>query len=330
MTNPAETRAGLLRTTRLAPSPTGTLHLGNARTFLINWAMARNLGWRIVLRIEDLDLTRVRSGAAEQAIDLLQWLGLDWDEGPLWQSHDLEPYRHAMNTLALRKMVFACARTRKDIERAASAPNLGEGETRFPPELRPPDSSEHRDAWRFDRADSNYRFVVPDERITIGDHLAGASTHDPFSKCGDFIVWTRLGVPAYQLAVVVDDARQGVTDVVRGDDLLPSAARQTLLYRALSFAPPQWWHLPLVLGDDGRRLAKRHGDTHLQAFRSAGVPPERIIGLLAAWSGVGQREHPQPMSAHDFRARFDLKTLSPQAVRFARDDHAWLVRRGVH
>jgi glutamyl-tRNA synthetase len=314
--------ASRVRTTRLAPSPTGTLHLGNARTFLVNWAIARSRGWRIVLRIEDLDLTRVRAGAAEQAIDLLRWLGIDWDEGPRWQSRDLDPYRAAMRTLATQRMVFACERSRKDIERAASAPNLGDGETRYPPELRP--VNDHPTAWRFAREDVNYRFVMPDEKIEIDDRFGGRSRHDPFHECGDFIVWTKLGVPAYQLAVVVDDARQGVTDVVRGDDLLPSAARQTLLYRALGLAAPDWWHLPLVVGEDGRRLAKRHGDTHLEQYRGAGVPAERIIGLLAALCGVVDRDRPAPMTADEFRERFSLDMLSRQAARFAPADHTWL------
>ena len=121
------------------------------------------------------------------------------------------------------------------------------------------------------------------EAIALTDEIAGPLLHRPFDEVGDFVVWTKRGVPAYQLAVVVDDARQHVSDVVRGDDLLPSAGRQTLLYRALDHTSPRWWHVPLVLGEDGRRLAKRHGDTRLATYRDAGVPPERIVGLLAGW-----------------------------------------------
>ena len=298
--------------------------MGNARTFLVNWALARQRGWRIILRIEDLDITRVRPGAAQEAIDLLRWLGIDWDEGPLTQSHDLQPYRAAMRHLARENVTYACALTRKQIEQAASAPHAGEVETRVPPELRPERAM--GDAWRFERLDTNYRLVVPDERIVIDDRLAGRREHQPFAECGDFIIWTKLGMPAYQLAVVVDDARQGVTDVVRGDDLLPSAARQTLVYRALGFSPPEWWHVPLVVGDDGKRLAKRHGDTHLQNARAAGVPPERIIGLIAAWSGVLVRDRPQPLSTGDFLQRFAADMLPKEPVRFTRNDHAWLTR----
>ncbi len=309
--------------TRLAPSPTGTLHLGNARTFLLTWALARNLNWKIVLRIEDLDATRVREGAADDAIELLRWLGIDWDEGPFTQSHDLDPYRQAMQSLLERRQAYACALTRKQIEQAASAPHAGDGEIRFPPELRPSPSDAR--AFGFDRLDTNYRFVVGEGRIRIDDHIAGTSMHDPAAECGDFIIWTKLGVPAYQLAVVVDDARQGVTDVVRGDDLLASAARQTLLYRALGLDPPNWWHVPLVLGDDGRRLAKRHGDTHLESFRAAGVRPERVIGLVAALCGIGDPRTVRPMSASDFRSQFQPHMLPRSPVHFTKEHHAWLI-----
>jgi glutamyl-tRNA synthetase len=310
--------------TRLAPSPTGTLHLGNARTFLVNWALARNRGWKICLRIEDLDITRVRPGAAEEALDLLRWLGIDWDENPFTQSHDLEPYRAAMHTLARQNLVYASALTRKQVEHAASAPHAGESETRFPADLRP-DMRNDPDTFRFERMDTNYRFIVAEGHVEVADEFAGHHMFEPARECGDFIVWTRQGVPAYQLAVVVDDTRQGVTDVVRGDDLLPSAARQTLIYRALGTRSPRWWHLPLVLGDDGRRLAKRHGGgTHLQAFRQAGTSPERVVGLLAAWCGVADRSTPTPMSAHDFRQRFDIDMLPRSPVHFTTDDLTWL------
>jgi glutamyl-tRNA synthetase len=165
--------------------------------------------------------------------------------------------------------------------------------------------------------------MVEPEEILIDDGFAGTSRHDPQGEVGDFVVWTKRGAPAYQLAVVVDDSRQGVTDVVRGDDLLPSAARQRLLYRALGVESPRWWHLPLVLGSDGRRLAKRHGDTRIASYRRDGVSPERIIALIAEWCGLGRRA--DSMSSDLFRAMIDLKRLPRAPVTFTQEDHEWLL-----
>jgi len=306
------------RISRLAPSPTGALHLGNARTFLVNWALARQRDWRLLMRIEDLDTPRVKAGAAAQTLDILCWLGLDYDGAPLYQSRDLAPYRAALNHLVQRKMSYACRRSRRDVERAASAPHADEHELRCPPELRPTDPG----AFRTGHADANYRFTTPDETVEIADALAGTRRFRPFDEVGDFVIWTRRDEPAYQLAVVVDDARQGVTDVVRGDDLLPSAARQALLCHALDLATPRWWHLPLVLGPDGRRLAKRHGDTRIDHYREAGVGPERIVGLLAHWSGASSVR--DEMSAADFLSAFEVDRLGREAVVFTTEDDRWL------
>lgn len=308
------------RCSRLAPSPTGALHLGNARTFLVNWALARRLDWSLLMRMEDLDGPRIKAGSIEATLDLLQWLGLDWDGPVTVQSADLDPYRAAMRTLSEGRRVFSCDLSRREIEAAASAPHRDDRELRYPPELRPDTPSRYS----FDHEETNYRLIVAEEIVHIDDEIAGPTDFKPSREVGDFVVWTRRGQPSYQLAVVVDDARQGVTDVVRGDDLLPSAARQTLLYRALGLIPPRWWHLPLIVGPDGRRLAKRHGDTRLDTYRQNGVAPERIIGLLASWSGVlepGQRE---ALCAADFRDRFTTATLPPGPITLTKDDERWL------
>jgi glutamyl-tRNA synthetase len=162
--------------------------------------------------------------------------------------------------------------------------------------------------------------------VTIEDAFAGRTTLNPAEEAGDFVVWTKRGTPAYQLAVVVDDARQGVTRVVRGDDLLPSAGRQVLLYRALGLGPlPVYTHLPLVLGPDGRRLAKRHGDTRLTTYQQQGVPVERILGLLAHWSLPGQPR--APIDLAEFAVRLDLDTMPSGRARFTPEDDAWLLGR---
>jgi glutamyl-tRNA synthetase len=307
------------RTSRLAPSPTGALHLGNARTFLVNWALARQSGWRLLMRIEDLDGPRVKPESAAQTLDILRWLGLDWDEDTLVQSEDLDPYRRAMTHLSELGFVYQCRATRKEIQAAASAPHADDHEIRFPPSLRP--DVDHQIGFIDEHV--NYRLLTTNLTIHVKDQFAGPSDHNPAEEVGDFLVWTKRGAPAYQLAVVVDDARQGVTDVVRGDDLLPSAARQEILYAALGRTPPTWWHTSLVLGPDGRRLAKRHGDSRLATYRSRGVSAERIIGLLASWSGVAER--PVAMSARDFLQRFDPDRLPRTPITFMEDHHRWLL-----
>ncbi|MCW5768739.1 MAG: hypothetical protein KIT19_08635 [Phycisphaeraceae bacterium] len=318
--------------TRLAPSPTGALHLGNARTFLINWAMARQAGWSILLRIEDLDGPRIKPGADTQAIDTLAWLGIDWDEGPFWQSRTPDVFRIAMQRLAESGLAYPTALSRSDVDRhsaaqtdAASAPQEGSREVRFPASLRPPIDRAAMNRG-FDNDTATWRFVVEPGVVDLLDRFAGHSSFDISQIAGDFIVWTKQRVPAYQLAVVVDDARQGITEVVRGDDLLDSAARQLLLYRALGLPnEPTHTHLPLVKGPDGRRLAKRHGDTRLDTYRSLGVPPQRVIGLIAYWCAMIDR--PEPMSAAAFLRAFSLDKIPKHAITFSSEDDAWL-RRG--
>ena len=156
----------------------------------------------------------------------------------------------------------------------------------------------------------------------IDDHLQGPSHHDVHELPGDFVVWTRRNAPAYQLAVVIDDARQGVTQVVRGDDLLPSAARQTLLYEALGLQAPEWWHVPLVLGEDGHRLAKRHGDTRISSYRALGIRPERIIGLLGHWCGL--TSEPSELTIVEFLEGFDIDLLPADPITMKREDEQWL------
>lgn len=313
--------------TRLAPSPTGALHLGNARTFLATWALARAQGWRIVLRVEDLDTPRVKPGVIDLTIDLLSWLGIDWDEGPFIQSADRPRHLDAMNRLAAAGLVYPCAMSRTEIEAASSAPQEGSGEIRFPASLRPASTPRS-----FDDASPSWRFVVEEDAVVrFDDAFAGPQVIRPGESIGDFIVWTRRdadrpGQAAYQLAVVVDDASQGVTHVVRGDDLIDSAARQTMLIRALGEGPePTYCHLPLVRGEDGKRLAKRHGDTRLDMYRAAGVTPERVIGLVASWCGM--TPSPAPMDAAEFLAGFELNRISREPITFTAADDRWLRAR---
>lgn len=293
---------------RLAPSPTGAQHVGNARTYLIAWLSARSRQGRLLLRFEDIDSPRVKAGAADQALHDLRWLGLDWDGEPVVQTHRLRHYQAALEELQRQELVYPCSCSRSDVAAAASAPHAEhEGPTY-------PGTCAHRrssDAQRLTEQGLPFawRFRVR-ESPPFQDGFRGEARIDLRLHGGDFVVWKSAGTPAYQLAVVVDDAAMDITEVVRGDDLLPSTPRQLLLYQALGFTPPRFIHVPLVVGPDGRRLAKRHGDTRLAALREAGVIPERLIGLLA-WS-CGWLNKPEPITPTELLPLFRLDTIPLQ------------------
>jgi glutamyl-tRNA synthetase len=287
---------------RLAPSPTGAQHVGNARTYLIAWLHARKQGGRVVLRVEDIDSPRVKPGAAEQALDDLRWLGLDWDGQPVVQTRRLPLYEEALARLQERELIYPCTCTRTDIERAASAPHAEHEGPVYP------GTCASRKVGEAPALGTHcWRFRVPEQTPAFIDGFRGRCEVDLRQAGGDFVVWKATGTPAYQLAVVVDDADQGVTEVVRGDDLVPSTPRQLLLYEALGRAPPRFVHVPLVVGGDGRRLAKRHGDTRLSALREAGVSPGMLRGLLG-WS-CGWLEEVREATVEELMARFTLATV---------------------
>lgn len=279
--------------TRLAPSPTGALHLGNARTFIVNWLLARRHGWSVVLRIEDLDGPRVKAGADQAAIDDLRWLGIDWDAGPVRQSDRASIYRGAVERLLDEGRAYPCICTRAEIERAASAPHADDGSAVYPGTCRDRFGSMEAARRAAMGREPAIRFEVPRGCVVqVRDAFAGERTFDVSRELGDFVIFKNDGTAAYQLAVVVDDAEAGVTDIVRGDDLLDSVPRQMLLYESLGLADriPTYAHLPLVVGPDGKRLAKRHGDSRLSTYRQQGVSLARLLRLLAPWCGVDARD----------------------------------------
>jgi glutamyl-tRNA synthetase len=301
----------------LAPSPTGALHLGNARTFLLAWLQARSRGGTLLLRLEDIDGPRIKAGAAQQTIEDLLWLGLDWDGEVVVQSERLERYAAAAARLVEAGVAYPCVCTRSEIDAAASAPHeVSDDGPVYPGTCRGRfvDLAAAKAATGREAA---LRFRVDDEAMPFVDGLRGPQAG---RVRGDFVVQKRDGGPAYQLAVVVDDASQGVTEVVRADDLLPSTPRQLLLYRALGLQAPQFTHVPLVVGGDGLRLAKRHGDTSLRHFRDRGVRAEVLVGYLAFLCGL--RPRGVVCMPRDLLAEFRWSALARTPMRG--DDHALL------
>lgn len=312
-------------TTRLAPSPTGALHLGNARTFLATWLLARQRGVRIILRIEDLDGPRIKPQFTQQAIDDLTWLGIDWDQGPVIQSKRLTRYHHVTQQLLKTEWTYPCVCTRKEIEQAGSAPHAEDGSVIYPGTCRD----------RFESIEEAYqktgrrpaiRFKVPPNRFEFQDQFVGLRVFDLKQDIGDFVIAKPDGSAAYQLAVVVDDAESGVNHVIRGDDLIDSVPRQVLLYESLGWDThiPRYYHLPLVIGTDGRRLAKRHGDSRVSFYRQCGVHPDRIRALLARWLGI---DCDDSISLEECLARFELNRIPREPIIFRLRDHEWLLQK---
>ena len=291
---------------RLAPSPTGALHLGNVRTFMVAWLRARSLGGRLIFRMEDLDHPRDKPGAAAGAVEDLRWLGFDWDEEYV-QSERRDIYRAALKRFGDR--AYPCVCSRRDVEAAQSAPHDGE-QLRYPGTCRGRFSSWAEAASFLNPAPRSpcWRFRVdPGETVSFEDAFAGTYSQDVAATLGDFPLARDEDGAGYTLACTVDDIAMGVTEVVRGDDLLAATPAQILLARALGESPPRYCHVPLVVGRDGRRLAKRHGDTRISAYREAGVAPEEIIGRLAAscgWAKEGEKA-----SLRALLPRFDISTM---------------------
>lgn len=277
----------LALTTRFAPSPTGMLHRGHALSALLAWQMARAAGGRFILRIEDIDTTRCRPEFEAAIMDDLAWLGLDWD-GPVWRQSERGPvYAQALDRLVQMGVAYPCFCSRADIAAAASAPHGPEGPIypgtcrHLPAAERARRLAREQPAWRLDVAAALARTGPLDWH----DAWAGVQRADPAAQ-GDFVVARRDIGTAYALAVVVDDAAQGVTDVVRGVDLFAATHGQRLLQALLGLPTPRYHHHPLVLGADGKRLAKRDKGETLAALRAAGADPVQLRAALLAQMSI--------------------------------------------
>ena len=313
---------------RLAPSPTGALHLGNARSFLLAWLSVRQQNGKILLRIEDIDSPRVKPWAREQTLTDLKWLGLDWDWGPdvsvphtsYIQTERLERYRLVLEQLASEGAIYPCFCSRREVNEAASAPHetsepqaqLLEGSI-YPGTCRDlkrstasasAASNEFAWRWRFDEGE-----------LTWVDAALGKQSANPRRQLGDFVIGKSDGTPAYQLAVVVDDFDMGVTEIVRGSDLVPSTYRQLAILQHLGWRAPKYCHVPLMVGPDGRRLAKRHGDTRLSHFRELGFQPQDLVGYLA-WT-LGLQTLPDPIEAQELIGTLDWRKVTASPTVFS-------------
>lgn len=264
-----------------------------------------------MLRIEDLDAPRALPEMVDACQRDLEWLGLDWDGAPELQSLHMDHFATALQSLLDDEMAYACTCTRGDVRRAQSAPQQGDREVRYPGTCRGRYRTPAHAEAESGRGPA-LRFRVVDGVEVIHDAFAGTATFDVQAEVGDFVVARRNRLPAYQLAVVVDDARQGVTEVLRGDDLLPSTARQLQLQRALKLPRPSWVHVPLVLDEAGRRLAKRADDLSLAELRTGGADPRAIVAWAARTSGI---EVPDRATAAAVTRHFDLAHLPSTPVR---------------
>ncbi len=279
---------------RYAPSPTGVLHMGNLRTALLAWLFARSPHGQFVLRVEDLDRPRVRPGATQQLLDDLHWLGLDWDEGPdcggpyapYAQSERLDIYQQYLRQLQDAGLIYPCYCSRAEVANAASAPQQDiENEIRYPGTCRHLTEAQRR-VYEASGRRPALRFRVENNRIvTFTDSVMSSITQNVQQVVGDFIVCRSDGIFAYQFAVVVDDALMHINQVVRGNDLLNSTARQILLYEALGFPVPTFAHVPLLVDEQGKRLSKRTQSMGLGPLRTRGMTPEQVVGELAMSCG---------------------------------------------
>ena len=291
---------------RFAPSPTGTLHLGNLRTALLAWLFARSQDARFLLRMEDLDTGRVRERFYDEQVRDLGTLGLDWDGPVVRQSDRLDRYGDAIETLAARDLVYECWCTRAEIRDAASAPH-GDLPGGFYPGTCLRLTGAERAARRAEGRPPALRVRARAASVTFEDEVAGTVT----GAVDDFVVRRNDGAYAYNLAVVVDDAAQGIGEVVRGADLLDSTPRQLWLGERLGLPAPRHAHVPLMLGEDGARLAKRHGAVTLADRAALGETPDDVRALLAA--SVGLSEPGEAVTPSELVARFSPDVLAPRA-----------------
>lgn len=306
---------------RFAPSPTGSLHVGGARTALYNWLFARRHGGTFILRIEDTDVERSRRELTDQILHAMRWLGLDWDEGPFFQSERSPLYREAADRLLAEGKAYRAFETPEELDAIKKAGEAAGSAFRYDGRARaiPKEEADRRAA-------AGEKFVlrlrVPDETLVVDDVVQGKAEF-PAGALDDFVLVRSDGHPLYHFTVCVDDVAMGITHVIRGVDHLPNAPKHVALFRALGAPAPVFAHLGMILGADGKKLSKRHGAAGVEEFEAQGVLPEALDNFLAllGWSPGDDRER---MSLAEMVALFSLERLGPSPSRFDHEKLAWM------
>ncbi|KAB2808624.1 tRNA glutamyl-Q(34) synthetase GluQRS [Phaeocystidibacter luteus] len=295
---------------RFAPSPTGELHMGNFATAVLAWLQARSMNGTFILRIEDNDTQRSKQEYADQIMRDMEWLGLDWDEGPFYQSKRTDLYRDALSKLEKADLIYPCFCSRKDLQALASAPHgiSSEGPD-YPGFCR--DLSKEEVAAAREEKDPSFRFRLPHRSYSFTDLICGKQEYPP-GYGGDFVVKRADGMWAYQLACTVDDLDMGITHVLRGSDLLDSTPRQLALTDVLGGTAPSYAHSPLWMGEDGHRLSKRNGAKSIRELRESGMSADDVLGKIGVLSGL--MDEYGSASLQELRDQFDLSRIGSKHV----------------
>ena len=306
---------------RFAPSPTGFLHVGGARTAIFNWLLARGSGGKVLLRIEDTDRKRSTGEYIRQIQNSLAWLGIDWDEPPVYQSGRLERHREVVRQLIRADRAYHCFCTREELEEKRKIARARKEPLRYDGTCRDL-SDQARKQKEAAAIPSVIRLKTDNEDVVFDDEL-----HDrmrtPGEEIDDFVILRSDGSPVYQIAVVVDDHDMGVTNVIRGDDHLPNTPKQILIYKALKWPVPRFGHLPLILGPDRNRLSKRHGATSVEEFRAQGILPEALFNYLCllGWSPGDDREI---LARNELIKIFDFSRINKSGAVFDHQKLLWM------
>ncbi len=310
--------------TRFAPSPTGDLHVGGARTALFNWLFSRSEGGDFVLRIEDTDFDRSADKHTQQILKAMDWLGMDWDEGPqvggphepYYQSKRIDRYNEVVDELRDRGVVYRCYCTREELQQQRERQMARREPTRYNGRCRNLSEEEIKE-FEEEGREFTYRYRIPEEPVVVKDIAKGDVSFPP-DQVGDFIIVKSNGTPSYNFAVVVDDHDMQISHVIRGDDHLSNTPRQLYIYNELGWEPPGWCHLSMILGDDGERLSKRHGATDVYEYRDAGFLPEAMLNGLALL-GWSPPDGVEVKTVDELIESFDLSRVNKSASRFDHD-----------